>query len=175
MPRLHWTPGEPRRYIQRYPSSQGRDFTDVLDTTDMRDENHHAACVDGWLKRAPVSPEARLQLFEAAMGALWARTTTTLGEVTLTAIADRVLHNASEKFPHFSSLKIESPGGFQFGEFRERITSIPASELSAGIRFVLVEFLTVLGNLTAEILTPELHAELSHIAPKGSRREGKKS
>jgi len=30
---------------------------------------------------------------------------------------------------------------------------------------VLVEFLTVLGNLTAEILTPELHAELVKITP----------
>jgi hypothetical protein len=34
-----------------------------------------------------------------------------------------------------------------------------------GIRFVLVEFLTVLGNLTAGILTAELHAELSHVEP----------
>jgi hypothetical protein len=37
-------------------------------------------------------------------------------------------------------------------------------ELRRGIRFVLTEFLTVLGNLTAEILTPELHAALSNVA-----------
>jgi hypothetical protein len=47
-------------------------------------------------------------------------------------------------------------------------------ELVAGIRFVLVEFLTVLGNLTAEILTSELHAELSNIVlPRNTAGEDK--
>ena len=50
------------------------------------------------------------------------------------------------------------------------------SELVEGIRFVLVEFLTVLGNLTAEILTPELHSELSNVVlPKDIEGEDKGS
>ena len=36
------------------------------------------------------------------------------------------------------------------------------------MRFVLVEFLTVLGNLTAEILSPALHAELAREAEDSS-------
>ncbi len=95
---------------------------------------------------------------------LWKQTLTTLGEVTLTAIAGRVLHNASEQFPLFSSLKVERPTGLHFGALRERIRAGDDSGLREGSRFVLVEFLTVLGNLTAEILTPELHAELSKVA-----------
>jgi len=31
-----------------------------------------------------------------------------------------------------------------------------------------VEFLTVLGNLTAEVLTPALHADLSRLTPEES-------
>ena len=31
------------------------------------------------------------------------------------------------------------------------------------MRFLLVEFLTVLGNLTADILTPALHSELTAV------------
>ena len=116
-------------------------------------------------------PEALLRLIEAALGALWARTQTTLGEVTLTAIAERVLHNTSEKFPLFSSLKVEPTGGIPFRDLRERITSADDSGLREAIRFVLVEFLTVLGNLTAEILTPELHSELTNFAlPEPSGR-----
>jgi hypothetical protein len=136
------------------------------------DEGQHAACVDTWLKRSgkDLSPEALLRLFEAALGALWARTATTLGEVTLTAIAERVLYNASETFPLFSSLKVEPTGGIPFRELRERIRSVHGSELMEGIRFVLVEFLTVLGSLTAEILTPELHSELSNVALSGAVR-----
>lgn len=165
----------------------GRDGMAVLD------EGQHAACVDAWLKRSAkdLSPEVLLQLFEAALGALWAGTKTTLGEVTLNAIAERVLYNASEKFPLFSSLKVEPTGGFQVGELRGRITSVRDSELKEGFRFVLVELLTVLGNLTAEILTPELHSELESVAlpevsyvekgaqrspidPKDTRRGGKR-
>jgi hypothetical protein len=134
------------------------------------DEGEHAALVDAWLERSAkgLSPEALVRLFEAALAALWARTQTTLGVVTLTAIAERVLHTASEKFPGFSSLKVEATGGIQCRDLRQRIDSAPDSELMQGIRFVIVEFLTVLGNLTAEILTPELHSELSSVALPGA-------
>jgi hypothetical protein len=137
----------------------------------------HVARVDAWLKRSAkdLSPEVLLQLFETALGALWARTRTTLGEVTLTAIAERVLYNASEKFPLFSSLEVEPAGGIQFRELRARISSVRVSELKEAVRFVLVEFLTVLGNLTAEILTPELHSELSNVARLRTKAKGKAS
>ena len=136
----------------------------------MVDTGQHAVCVDTWLDRnaRDVSSKDLLGLFEAALGALWARTKTPLGEVTLTAIADRVLHNAAEKFPFFSSLRVEPAEGIQFGGLHERRGSLQAADLTQGIRFVLVELLTVLGNLTSEILTPELHAELSRVTPAGA-------
>lgn len=91
---------------------------------------------------------------------------TILGEVTLTAIADRVLHDASQKLPLFSSLRVEpNGGGIRFDELRENGGAMRSTDALEGIRFVLVEFLTVLGNLTAGILTTELHAELSHVEP----------
>jgi len=37
---------------------------------------------------------------------------------------------------------------------------VQLSELRDALRFILVELLTVIGNLTAEILTPELHLEI---------------
>lgn len=141
----------------------------------MVDGGRHAACVDAWLERTAkgLSPEALLRLFEAALGALWIRTKTTLGEVTLTAIAERVLHNASEKYSLLWSLKVEPTGGIQCRELRERIGSVQPAELEEAIRFVLVELLTVLGNLTAEILTPELHLEINNVALPGAIRVGK--
>ena len=111
-------------------------------------------------------------LFEAALDAVWIRTKTTLGEVTLTAIAERVLHNASERFSLLWSLKLEPASGIQCRELRERIGSVEPSELREAIRFVLVELLTVLGNLTAEILTPALHAEISSVALPDAIRVG---
>jgi hypothetical protein len=130
------------------------------------DDGQHALCIDAWLERSAtgLAPEALLALFEAALNAVWIRSTTTLGEVTLTAIAERVLHNASERYSLLWSLKIESTRGIQCRELRDRIGSVEPSELREAIRFVLVELLTVLGNLTAEILTPALHAEVSRVA-----------
>jgi hypothetical protein len=136
-------------------------------------ERNHDACIDAWLKRSAkgLTSDALVELFEAAFGALWTRTVITLGDVTLTAIADRVLFSAAEKFAPFSSLTIDPKSGIQTRGLRERADSMQNSDLVKGIRFVLVELLTVLGNLTAEILTPELHAELSRVAlPKKSAR-----
>jgi hypothetical protein len=133
--------------------------------TSVLDQGQHQACVDAWLDRSARdrSPDGLCRLFEAALGALWARSVTTLGDVTLTAIAERVLHDAAQTYPLFSSLKVEPTLGIPFRELRERLASVPDAQLVAGSRFVLVQFLTVLGNLTAEILTPELHAALSAV------------
>jgi hypothetical protein len=142
----------------------------------MMNESDHAAFVDTWLESSTksLSPELRLEFFEASLGALWNCTRMTLGDVTLMAIMDRVLYNATEKFPFFSALRVEANRGFQGQDLRERVASVDDSELMDGIRFVLVEFLTVIGNLTAEILTPELHTELSKVvrAMAGLHTEG---
>jgi hypothetical protein len=113
-----------------------------------------------------------LTLFESALAALWARTETTLGEVTLTAVADRVAHNAAEKFSFFSSLEVDPLRGIVCEQLHQHVGEVRTDELKAGIRFVLVELLNVLGNLTAELLTEELHAELSMVqAPLDERVE----
>jgi hypothetical protein len=105
-----------------------------------------------------------VDLFEQAMIALWNRAHVTLGTVTLAAIMDRVLYTATEKFPLLESLKIGT-NGVDFGGLRERepATAMSNSQLAEGFSYVLVEFLSVVGNLTAEILTPALHAELSKV------------
>jgi hypothetical protein len=139
------------------------------------DEGQHGTCVDSWLERSAkdLPPPVLWRLFSDAFGVLWTRTETTLGEVTLTAIAERVLHSAAEKFPFLSALRGEANGRIQFRELDVAMLSVDAVELGRGIRFVLTEFLTVLGNLTAEILTPELHAALSSVAlPRRPSGEG---
>jgi len=133
--------------------------------------NHHAASIDAWAQRAVTgqTPAQQLQAFEEALGAVWQRAHLTLGDVTLTAIMDRVLITAAEHFPGLSSLQVDATTGLDFQGFRERTDGADHDQRIAGMRFVLVEFLTVLGNLTAEILTSSLHAELSKLADQGQR------
>jgi hypothetical protein len=129
-------------------------------------ENIHAAAVEAWLARAGADlPSAELAgLFARAVAAIWRRALLTLGEVTLAAIVDRVFYTARDGFPQLSLLSV-SEQGVVFDGLKARAETMERAELAAGIRLVLSQLLAVLGNLTAEILTPLLHAELAGVSP----------
>jgi hypothetical protein len=142
----------------------------------MVDDNVHIRCVSEWMKHASrVSPEELAGLFEKAMTVLWHRTYSALGDITVAAIVDRVLYNAAEKYSVLSSLKLDT-NGINFAEFHQQAGLDNGRELKEAIQFVLVELLTVVGNLTAEILTPALHSELSSVTVKDlrSKQSGEK-
>jgi hypothetical protein len=132
----------------------------------MVDAREHGACVDAWLERAAsrLPSDKLLLVLDQGFAALWGRAHQTLGDVTLMAIVDRVLYVAAEQYPFLSPLKVE-PAGLSCRELQQQAGNLRRDELAQAVRFVLVEFLTVLGTLTAEILSPALHAELQKIAP----------
>lgn len=141
----------------------------------MVSDNDHSTCVNAWMERTAkgLPPERLLQVFEQSFAALWRRAHQTLGDVTLTAIVDRVLYVAAEQHPLLSALKVEETG-LRVQDLHERAAGLEhdrVSEVSEAVRFVMVEFLTVLGNLTSEILTPALHAELSNVPAEGGHDE----
>ena len=126
------------------------------------DNFHHAACVDAWMGRAgPTGP--RFDAFEHALNALWGRALATLGEITLGALVDRVLYVAAERYPLLSPLSVGTTG-VCFDDIRPSVGEGSNRSLQDACRFVLIELLTVIGNVTAEILTPALHAKLSTVA-----------
>ena len=132
----------------------------------MVDAREHGACVDAWLERAAnrLPSDKLLLVFDQGFAALWGRAHQTLGDVTLMAIVDRVLYVAAEQYQFLSALKVE-PAGLRCQELQQQAGNLRRDELAEAVRFVLVEFLTVLGTLTAEILSQALHAELLKIAP----------
>jgi hypothetical protein len=127
----------------------------------MTEENSHRACVQRWMQTCKGSPPEQLvEAFDRAFGALWQRAHRTLGRVTLAAILGRALDTAAERFPVLASLRVEESAGLVCDGLRERATR-EGSGLEPALEFLLVEFLRLLGTLTAEILTPALHAVLS--------------
>ena len=118
--------------------------------------------MNAWLERvAARSVEELIRAFEAAFAALWKRTELTLGEVTLVAIVERVLHTATEHYPLVAAIETTRSGLRCPGLATQ--PGLRKDEVADAIRFVLVEFLTVLGNLTAQILSPALRAELARV------------
>src|SRR5678815_3776997 len=115
-------------------------------------DSDHRVAVAAWFQRVGQgrSVDAVIQAFDRAFAALWQRSHLVLGEVTLTAIVERVLHTATERFPFLAALEVDATG-LRCQSLRSQEGS-SYEQVSAAIQFVLVEFLTVLGNLTADIL-----------------------
>ena len=130
----------------------------------MVHESDHDTCVRAWLERSAGASSSNhpLEALEHAFAVMWRRAHLTLGKVTLNAIAGRALHSTGRKFPMLSPLMLDEQGL----RCQDVIRGSPdGGELENAVHSLLVEFLTVLGTLTGEILTPALHDELSKLAP----------
>jgi hypothetical protein len=120
--------------------------------------------VDTWLQRSAtgLSPDQLIALFEKALGALQIRILKTLSEVTLNAILDRILHQCQQQFPLLTEVKIEAHRISLTAVAREGTLEHP-NEIRKAFRLFLIELLTVMGNLTAGILTKALYKTLSDV------------
>lgn len=130
----------------------------------MVESYDHGACVDAWMARvaAALPPGRQVEAFERAFAVLWTRAHRTLGGVTLTAIVDRVLYNATEQYPLLASVTVGATG-LRGEALRESAGQLDPGPLADALRFVLTEFLRVIGALTSDILTPPLHAALCQV------------
>jgi len=127
------------------------------------DEPSHRVVVDAWIRRSVErgSSFEIVGLFGAALEGLWTRAEGTLGSVTLTAIAERVLGAATGRYPFLSVISPRPNGDARWRErLHERLASVPKLQLLEGLRFALIELLAVIGRLTAEILSQDLHAAI---------------
>ena len=141
----------------------------------MAARNVHSETVrvwrESWAGAGPLSQEVLVHLYERALDALWRRAHMSLGEITLMAIVDRVLHTGTEKFPHLAALKVET-SGVQFVGLRLAAAGVDPVLLDESLAFLVVELLRVFGTLTGEILTPGLHAELSKVRVPPTAEKG---
>lgn len=128
-----------------------------------------------WLARTSTgaSPPALVTLLQSALDVLWRRAQQTLGDVTVRAIVSRALVTASSRHPLLRSLTVDAEGVSCAALARVVGATRPAPSASgaadaaavrAAMRDVLVELLTVLGDLTANILTAALHDALMSVS-----------
>lgn len=127
----------------------------------------HTYQVDVWIKQNAngLPAEQLLIIFTAAIRAIQKRAATTLSEVTLTAIFNRILYTCQKKFPLLSETKTEQKD-VSFDKIVEQARGLQPDEITNAFRFFLIELLTILGNLTANILTQSLYRELTKVTAK---------
>jgi hypothetical protein len=140
----------------------------------MAERNIHSEVVRTWRNShgRSLSQQALVDLYERALDALWQRAHMSLGEITLMAIVERVLHDGTSRFPHLAALQIET-SGVRCGELRQSAQVLNAALLEESLAFLVVELLRVFGTLTGEILTPGLHAELSKVQVEAVEKGGR--
>ena len=134
----------------------------------MTEEHDHVACVDQWRQRLgdELDAAALIRAFERAYRAVWQRARLTLGDVTLIAIGDRVLHDAAEQHPILEGVRLDE-AGISTADLQRRAPALEIAELERAVRAVLVELLAVLGRLTAGVLSLPLYAALSDDRDEG--------
>lgn len=126
----------------------------------------HASVVEAFFAARPAA--SPLALLEAGLAAVWRRAERTMGPITLAAIADRVVHDAQKQFAFVGDAAVGETG-IGLERLRAREAALPGDELARAARYLLIRFLSVLGNLTSDVLTPALHLELANLqrTPEG--------
>jgi hypothetical protein len=148
---------------ERSSRSRGADRdTAAIGEEGAMTESRHASVVSQWMELALTGPACGeiVPIFGRALLAIWDRAHVTLGEVSLRAITHRVLHRACARFPVLRSLALEPPPESFRALVDRGSDGADRAELLAAIQFVLTELLSLLGTLTAEILSAGLHEAL---------------
>ena len=134
----------------------------------------HEQIVDACIARLnrDMTQEKLEQVFGQLIGALWLRASRTLSEVTLDAIFERALFISRERFPLLIA--------YQLDYKERRITRSPSERTATrhdvidAFRHLIVTVLTLLGNLTADILLIGLYQELNTFLPVANSKNRKK-
>jgi hypothetical protein len=116
--------------------------------------------VDAWIQRAIGDEPAidAVAVFRIAFEHVWSCAATTLGSATLIAIAERVLHTAANRHRFLLAINPRpNPDQRWRQQLYDRLSAVPRAQLIEGLRFAMIELISVIGRLTAEILTDELH------------------
>ncbi|MGZ3809089.1 MAG: histidine kinase dimerization/phospho-acceptor domain-containing protein, partial [Bacteriovorax sp.] len=113
--------------------------------------------IDAWLEHAAkdLPSKGLASYFGNVLKSLSRRASLTLNKITLMAILERVLFRCKEKYPLLDKLKVDIHG-ISLEEFSSQFDQTDPAELTRSFQFLFHEFLDVLGNLTAEIVTTSL-------------------
>jgi hypothetical protein len=115
-----------------------------------------------------LSSKELVNLYSSAIQAMVRRSLETLSAITVLVVLDRVLNEVKEGYPFLSEIKADSQG-INFDSFLEK-EGLDPEEFKRALHEFLVGLLTVLGNITADILTTPLHKELMTISVASAKK-----
>lgn len=135
----------------------------------------HGQIVAAWIEKnlADLSPAEMVESFEVFLHSLIRQTRTSISEVTLAAVLDRVLYNSSEQYPILKTLK-QKNAQLSFSDLKSLDVDDDETEIKEAFHYLLTEIIFILGNLTGEQITPLLHGELDKVSASEAIKKEKK-
>ncbi len=124
----------------------------------------HAEQVRVWEEKncTGLRSEQIAQLYARAVQAIENRSLVTLSSVTVKVVVDRALYESQGKFPVLAAVNIEGDR-LNLTPLIEKCAGQDLEELRKALRFLLTEVLSVLGNITADVLTAPLYKKLAGV------------
>lgn len=114
------------------------------------------ASIDHWLEQAGANGLPRdvlLDVFESMLHRLWTRAGATVGPVSMTSHADEALRRLAARYPVFAPLELGPDGRLQALVLRQNAATLHHVKLVEGLRYLLAEFLSLLGPAAGGALT----------------------
>jgi hypothetical protein len=106
-----------------------------------------------------LSNEQLLDLFENAVGSIWRQTALTISDVTINAVFQRAVFLSSENFSILKKLRVDDDK-IDFTELRaQKLLPRDSKEISRAFQCLIANFLTIVENLTAGLLTESIYRE----------------
>lgn len=133
----------------------------------------HEKFVQAWEKKAAfgLSEGARRQLFAEGILAVRRRSLATLSEVSVMVVSDRALRQVSARYPVLATVLVQR----EHIDFSKLLACERAGaedrDINSALRAFLIEFLNILANITADILTAPLHQALAMVTGPPARVE----
>jgi signal transduction histidine kinase len=116
---------------------------------------HSDEQIDAWLEQATrdLSSKKIVMVFGDALKTLSNKASRSLNQLTLMAIVNRVLYQCKERYPLLQDLKVDN-NGINFDHYQSQLEKSDPEELKNSFRYLFIELYNVLGDLTAEVVTP---------------------
>jgi hypothetical protein len=131
-------------------------------------DEQHTAFVTAWLAEATadLTPAQVLDLAEEGLNRLWRRVNLSIGVLTLQAILDRAIFVSADLWPPIGRIRVDATG-VHCRDLRQDATDEHAAAMIAGFQGLFVNLLTILSDLTADMLTEALYQTISPFTTTG--------
>lgn len=126
----------------------------------MAADPENAVRVNAWMASVPASPPAEvIAAFEHGLKALWHCARPAIEAPALNMMVTELLRDGAMRFPALAYASVGA-AGIRVDELLAQARPEDAQQLREGTRYVLLQFINIVGHMTGGSLTPALRLAL---------------